>query len=281
MNPTHRHQPAYWLVPALCGTLVLTALGACQPPRDLELERRLAETKARATTTVQKSPSTATASPRPKKPRTSKTPPQRGALELRHYTAKDIKEIMAKVPGQGPELQVRLETTLGTIDCRLEETATPQAVANFVALATGQRKWLDPDTGELQSRAFYDGLPFHRIIKNFILQTGNPGTTRNGGPGWTIAREKGRAELFDKGGVLAMVDLGEETHGSMFFITLVPYRSHGGKYTPFGRCENLEVARKIAGLKTLEPAAGEKRNTRPVEAAELTRVVLSRNAATK
>jgi len=196
-------------------------------------------------------------------------------VELRSYSDQEIAKYLAAVPGQGPVLHMTLETAEGPIRCTLDRDHAPQTVANLVALATGQLPWRDPDTGEVERGRFYDGLTFHRAIEGFILQTGNPAASAGaGGPGWTIPREPGTPGAFDKPGTLAMVDAGEDSHGSQFFLTLKPAKHLVGKYTPFGRCRDLGLARKLAA-RPKKPAPPGKSASHPVTPVELERITLS------
>ncbi|MDP6946332.1 MAG: peptidylprolyl isomerase [Myxococcota bacterium] len=162
--------------------------------------------------------------------------PPAGSVELRTYSDKELADIFGAVPlgeGVSPEAtdltyEVALETAKGEIKCRLDHTEAPQTAANFIALTKGLRAWRDPDTKEVVERRFYDGLTFHRAIKDFIIQTGNPGTGGSAGPGWTLPREQGLEARYDAPGAMGMVDAGEDSHGSQFFITLRAQKSLKG-----------------------------------------------------
>ena len=199
--------------------------------------------------------------------------PPAGSVELRRYTDKEISTILASVPrakGVAPDakdLRYRaiFETPDGPIRCTLDHAEAPQASANFLALAAGKRAWRDPDTKEIVQRPLYDNLTFHRAIKDFIIQTGNPGTGASAGPGWTIPREDGVKARYEAAGAMGMVDSGEDTHGSQFFITLRGQKSLVGKYTPFGLCEDIERIRRIANAPKQEPSAKGKSATKPLK----------------
>jgi len=147
-----------------------------------------------------------------------------------------------------------------------------------VALATAQKPWRDPDTAKLTTTRFYDGLTFHRIIADFIIQTGNPaaGLKRGGGPGWTLVREEGTPNGYAQEGALGMVDAEDDSHGSQFFITAKPARNLVGRYTPFGRCDNPEIVRAISNVETYPAGEGEKSPTRPRKPVPLRRVTVTR-----
>ena len=261
---------------AVVAALALASqLCACRAARDPDLDRRVA--RAAAEEPGESAPA-APVEAEAAGPHDPLAPPPRGIVELRTYSDEEIAAILAAVPGAGPELRVAFRTEAGTIRCTLDAAAAPQAVANFVALATAQRSWRDPDTGEVQSSRFYDGLTFHRCISNFIIQTGNPGSRGAAGPGWTLAREAGIADAYDRPGVMGVVDAGDDSHGSQFFITLRAARNLADDYTPFGTCGDLEVVRAIAGGDK-HPAAKEgKSPTRPKVPVRIDEVTLTRGS---
>ena len=123
------------------------------------------------------------------------------------------------------DIRVTLHTDKGDIDATLFATHAPVAVANFLNLA---------------QRHFYDGLTFHRVIRSFMIQGGDPEGTGGGGPGYTIDDESNGTMRFDKPGVFAMANRGKNTGGSQFFIThnATPWLDDGGQnghYTIFGQ----------------------------------------------
>ena len=185
---------------------------------------------------------------------------------------------MDSITGEGEVLELALETAEGTIRCELAPEAAPQTVTNLVALVTGRRDWRDPDTGDISRGRFYDGLTFHRTIANFIIQTGNPSAIGAGGPGWTLTREPGLKDVFGRGGVLAMVDAGEDSHGSQFFITTRASTSLEGRYTPFGTCDNAELVKKIADAEKHPPKSEGKSATRSLRPTRIKRAVVTRRS---
>ena len=120
-----------------------------------------------------------------------------------------------------------LETEKGTIVLNLFYKETPMTVANFVGLAEGT---LDAAKG----KPFYDGLKFHRVISDFMIQGGDPLGNGTGGPGYKFADEFVEGYIFDKPGKLAMANSGTNTNGSQFFITHVPTDWLNYKHTIFG-----------------------------------------------
>ena len=134
------------------------------------------------------------------------------------------------------------ETTSGTIVCKLMPEVAPKTVENFIGLAKGTKEWTDPKTGEKVTKPFYDGLTFHRIIDNFMIQGGCPLGTGTGGPGYKFADEFDPKVQFDRPGRLAMANSGPNTNGSQFFITHVPTPWLNMKHTIFGEVvEGQEV----------------------------------------
>lgn len=134
------------------------------------------------------------------------------------------------------------ETSMGTIVCKLFPEIAPKTVDNFVGLAKGTKEWTDPKTGEKKKAAFYDGLNFHRVIDNFMIQGGCPLGTGTGGPGYKFEDEFNKDVLFDRAGRLAMANSGPGTNGSQFFITHIPTPWLNQKHTIFGQvAEGQEV----------------------------------------
>ena len=134
------------------------------------------------------------------------------------------------------ELYATLETTMGNIKFRLYEKESPKTIENFVGLATGEKEWQHPQTGETQKGTpFYDGIIFHRIISDFMVQVGCPLGMGIGGPGYTIPDEFDNNLSFDKPGVVGMANSGPNTGGSQFFITHKDTSWLDGKHTIFGQ----------------------------------------------
>src|SRR5436305_11321320 len=114
-------------------------------------------------------------------------------------------------------------TSLGTFTCQLSYSNAPKAVANFIGLATGQRPWLDTATGEVRTNAFYDGLTFHRVISNFVIQAGSPNGLGTDGPGYAVVDEFNSLLNFNAPWILAMANSGPNSNGSQFFVTVAPF----------------------------------------------------------
>lgn len=127
-------------------------------------------------------------------------------------------------------LYARVETTRGTILLELEFERTPLTVANFVGLAEGTISH-----SRSGSPRFYDGLRFHRVIADFMIQGGDPLGNGTGGPGYTFADEFHPELRHDRAGVLSMANRGPATNGSQFFITHTATPWLNGAHTVFGR----------------------------------------------
>jgi peptidyl-prolyl cis-trans isomerase A (cyclophilin A) len=141
-----------------------------------------------------------------------------------------------------------IETSEGTIVCRLFEKEAPKTVANFVELSEGKREWTHPTTHKKSTSPLYDGTIFHRVIPGFMIQGGDPQGTGMGGPGYQFEDEtKNSPHKFDKPGKLAMANAGPNTNGSQFFITVANTDWLTGKHTIFGETvEGYEIVEKIS-----------------------------------
>ena len=118
------------------------------------------------------------------------------------------------------EYRVNMETERGTIVLELYPQYAPQTVNNFVFLA---------------SEGYYDGVSFHRVIPDFMIQGGDPTGSRRGGPGYRFSDEFAGNPLKHETGVISMANAGPGTNGSQFFITHAPQTHLDGKHTVFGK----------------------------------------------
>jgi len=127
------------------------------------------------------------------------------------------------------------QTSMGSFTCRLDYAIAPKAVANFIGLATGQRAWLNLTNGVAETNAFFEGITFHRVISNFMIQGGSPNGLGTDGPGYAFVDEFSNAARFDSFGVLAMANSGPDSNGSQFFVTVASTPSLNDVHTIFGR----------------------------------------------
>jgi peptidyl-prolyl cis-trans isomerase B (cyclophilin B) len=142
--------------------------------------------------------------------------------------------------------KVHIETTKGQIVAELFEDDAPATVANFAGLAAGTKEWADPSTGKKSSRPFYDGLTFHRVIPDFVVQGGCPLGDGTGGPGYKIKCETTGKRQVHKAGSLSMAHAGKDTGGSQFFICHSPQPHLDRKHTVFGQViSGMDVVKKI------------------------------------
>jgi peptidyl-prolyl cis-trans isomerase A (cyclophilin A) len=144
--------------------------------------------------------------------------------------------------------RAHFETDKGEIVCELFEDDAPGTVANFVGLATGTKEFTDPKTGKKVKRAYYDGLTFHRVIKDFMIQGGCPLGSGSGGPGFTIKDELSGKKQVHKAGSLSMAKTAApDSGGSQFFICHTPQPHLDRKHTVFGQVvSGMDAVLKIA-----------------------------------
>lgn len=180
----------------------------------------------------------------------------------------------------GTMTTVIMRTSEGSITINLFDDKAPNTVANFLGLATGEKEWADPHTGQPSHGKFYNGLTFHRIIKQFMIQGGCPLGTGTGGPGYEFDDEIDPSLKFDKPYLLAMANAGlrrgmdgkvHGTNGSQFFITTVPTPWLDGHHTIFGEVADDDSKKVVDKLEALDTDPMD----RPLEPA----VILSVNVA--
>ena len=136
-----------------------------------------------------------------------------------------------------------IDTSMGRITCKLFQKEAPETVANFVGLAEGTRDWTDPATrAKMHHKPFYNGLTFHRVIPEFMIQGGDPLATGEGDPGYAFADEFNPNLNFDVPGRMAMANSGPNTNGSQFFITEAPVDQLDQHYSLFGQCDDAGIA---------------------------------------
>jgi peptidyl-prolyl cis-trans isomerase A (cyclophilin A) len=150
-----------------------------------------------------------------------------------------------------------IHTNKGDIRVNLFGNHAPKTVKNFVDLATGQQEWTHPGTGKVSTDKLYDGVVFHRIIKDFMIQGGDPLGQGIGGPGYRFDDEISPELTFQNPYIFAMANAGIQggrgTNGSQFFITTVATPWLQGKHTIFGEVaddESRAVVDAIEGVPT-------------------------------
>ncbi len=219
--------------PAIVATLLFVVAACKSAPAELEPEPQTKQTADKAA-----EPTGANANANAAAPKKGGDP-LNGNYSLADAT-KDLK-------GSGP-IVAKMETSKGTLQCKLFDDKAPVTVANFIGLATGKRPWKDPKSGEWVTRPAYDGTTFHRIIKGFMIQGGDPKGNGSGEPGYVIKDEIWSGAKHDKAGLLCMANRGPNTNGAQFFITDAAAPHLDGGYTIFGECAPVEVVHDIAGV---------------------------------
>lgn len=149
---------------------------------------------------------------------------------------------------------VTMETTKGTIKIELFDEMVPKTTQNFK---------------DLINKGFYDGIIFHRVIKDFMLQAGCPNGVGNGGPGYQFADEFHPELKHTAPGFLSMANAGPNTNGSQFFITTVPCPWLDGKHAVFGKViDGMDV---VTAIETAPTGPGD----RPKEEIKMTKVTVA------
>jgi peptidyl-prolyl cis-trans isomerase A (cyclophilin A) len=195
-------------------------------------------------------------------------------------------------PAKTPPTAV-IHTTEGDMKCTLFPDQAPKAVANFIGLAKGTKAWKDGSGNTVHGKPLYDGVIFHRVIPEFMVQTGDPTGTGSGDVGFQFPDELHADLLFDQPGRLAMANSGLNTNGSQFFITEkeVPFlnpcfdangcmggrRAPNSGYTIFGQCDaaTVELVKKIARMPCMGGGTCTGNNSRPQNPVKIKHIDIS------
>ena len=162
-------------------------------------------------------------------------------VAYRSETPQRVFDQAEQVLADGTDYVAVLSTNRGDIVVDLYEERTPQTVNNFVFLALNR---------------YYQGVPFHRVLEDFMAQTGDPTGTGSGGPGYQFEDEIVEGLVFDEAGLLAMANAGPGTNGSQFFITFAPTPWLNGAHTIFGHViQGEELLSQIARVDPANPSA--------------------------
>jgi peptidyl-prolyl cis-trans isomerase A (cyclophilin A) len=170
------------------------------------------------------------------------------------------------LPGTGA-LYAEIQTELGKLECELYDDKAPITVANFVGLARGLRPFKQAD-GKWAKKNGYDGTTFHRVIKGFMIQGGDPLGTGAGEPGYVIPDEVWQGAHHDTRGQLCMANRGKNTNGMQFFIMDGVAKHLDSGYTIFGLCGPEDVITKLSSV--------EVQGDRSVKPTKINKVVIKR-----
>lgn len=153
-----------------------------------------------------------------------------------------------KYPDLGDGLFAEFVTNKGTMVAKLTYDKTPVTVANFVALAEGNHPMVD---STFKGKKYFNGIIFHRVIDQFMIQGGDPTATGSGNPGYRFTDEFDESLKHDKPGILSMANSGPGTNGSQFFITEVPTPNLDNRHAVFGELVvGLDIQDSISNVKT-------------------------------
>ena len=178
-----------------------------------------------------------------------------------------------KYPDLEKGVYAEFVTNKGTFVAKLYDEQTPLTVSNFIALAEGSQDMVD---SIYKGKPFYDGLVFHRIIKDFMIQGGDPKGDGTGSPGYRFPDEFVDSLKFEKKGLLAMANSGPATNGSQFFVTLKETPWLNGRHTIFGEVViGQEIVDSLGTVPTTKP--GDK----PIDTVILQKVSIMNTANSK
>jgi len=172
-------------------------------------------------------------------------------------------------------LTATLRTNRGDIRVNLLPDHAPKTVANFTGLADGSKDWKDPKTGKDGEGSLYTGTVFHRVIRGFMIQGGDPLGTGTGGPGYQFKDEFHPELVFDRPYLLAMANAGPGTNGSQFFITVGPTPHLNRKHTIFGEVAD-QASRDVVDAIATAPTG---RGDRPSDDVVIEEITLDRSGS--
>jgi peptidyl-prolyl cis-trans isomerase A (cyclophilin A) len=225
-------------------SLLVVASGACRStpaePESHSVLKPAATETAAATTTL------AAATPAPTPPPPSQAAQVPVSADDPLHGKFTLADATVNLAGKGA-LLAEIETDEGKLSCELYEDKAPITVANFVGLARGLRPFKGPD-GKWDKKPAYDGTTFHRVVKGFMIQGGDPNGTGAGEPGYLIPDEIWPGALHNQRGLLCMANRGPNTNGQQFFITDDAAKHLDGKYTIFGKCGPDAIIEKLASV---------------------------------
>jgi len=209
---------------------------------------------ANAADPVKPAPTIPAVAPAPKEvPAAAKEPTEvKPGAVAKTPAASAEKKIAPKKPTKRfTKMYALFDTTMGKFKVKLFHTQAPNTVANFVGLAEGTKEFKDSKTKDMVKRPFYDGLIFHRVIKGFMIQGGDPTGTGMGGPGFQFNDEFHPDLRHHKEGMVSMANAGKNTNGSQFFITLAPTPHLDDRHSVFGEVvEGMDVVKAIGNTPT-------------------------------
>jgi peptidyl-prolyl cis-trans isomerase A (cyclophilin A) len=174
---------------------------------------------------------------------------------------------------QSGDIFAEFQTSMGSFTCRLEHVLAPKTVANFIGLATGERPWIEMTNGRVKTEPFYDGLTFHRVVTNFVIQSGSRNGNGTDGPGY-VFHDEFNSKLKHDRGVLSMANSGTpHANGSQFFITVTNASWLDNHHSVFGKVVGgMDVVDAINAVPTGD-------NDKPREPVVLQKVTIRRSGA--
>ncbi len=247
---------------ACLGAALFLALPACKSDKVPEPESRAAQAAGGAANTASAgSHAGGAVGEKASKPRPALREPEFGKVAAKPVAAVKpapgdpvngkfgMEDALKGLSGSGEKLYADLQTSAGKLECELWPDKAPLTVANFVGLARGLRPW--KKDGKWVKQPLYDGSVFHRVVKGFMIQGGDPNRDGSGGPGYELPDEIWEDARHDQRGLLCMANRGPNTNGSQFFIMDGTAPHLDGGYTIFGKCGPESVIEKLSSTPTV------------------------------